>query len=131
MRNRLNVIWLAALAIAAGGIAAAPALAPQSSSVSGVTVKATPRTVSGDAWEFEIVMDTHSQNLSDDLTKAAVLSAGDGVTYVPIGWQGDPPGGHHRKGILRFQAVKPASAIELRLSRPGEAQPRVFRWKLE
>jgi len=134
MRTRMSVpvFCFAALALASGGLAAAPSLSPQSSSVSGVTVKATPRAVSGDTWEFEIVMDTHSQNLSDDLTKAAVLSAGNGISYTPTGWQGDPPGGHHRKVILRFKAPKPGSkAIELRIHRPGEASARTFRWQLE
>ena len=134
MRNRMSVpaFCFSALAFASGGLAAAPPLSPQSSSASGVTVKATPRTVSGDTWEFEIVMDTHSQELSDDLTKGVALSAGNGVRYTPTGWQGDPPGGHHRKGILRFNAPKPGSKlIELRMQRPGEASARTFRWQLE
>lgn len=113
------------------GALAAGNLAPQSSSQSGVTVKVTPRNLAGAAWEFEVVFDTHSQELKDDLLKAAVLIADGSAPSSPTGWQGDGPGGHHRKGVLRF---KPAAAsparVELRLLRPAETAPRVFRWQL-
>jgi hypothetical protein len=115
----------------AGGALAAGKLDPQTSSQSGVTVKVTPRIVTGAEWEFEVAFDTHSQELNDDLLKAAVLVADGGASSNPAGWLGDAPGGHHRKGVLRFKpaAASPAS-IELRLQRPGEAAPRVFRWHL-
>lgn len=115
----------------AGGAFAAGDLAPQTSSQSGVTVKVTPRSLSGAQWELEVVFDTHSQDLNDDLLKAAVLVADGSAPSAPAGWQGDGPGGHHRKGLLRFKptTASPAS-VELRLQRPGEAAPRVFRWKL-
>jgi len=87
--------------------------------------------VAASAWEFEVVFDTHSQELKDDLLKAAVLVADGGAPFSPAGWQGDGPGGHHRKGVLRFKppAASPAS-VELRLQRPAESAPRVFRWQL-
>ena len=130
MRDRLNALAFLVLSLAAGGLGAAP-LAPVATSFGGVTVRATPGTLSGAIWEFQIVFDTHSQDLRDDVAKSASLVA-DGVVSAPLEWRGDPPGGHHRKGALRFTAPagRPA-AIELRLSRPGEAKPRVFRWKLE
>jgi hypothetical protein len=130
MRDRLNALASLILSLAAGGLGAAP-LAPVAASFGGVTVRATPGTLSGAIWEFQIVFDTHSQDLRDDVAKSASLVA-DGVVSAPLEWRGDPPGGHHRKGALRFTAPagRPA-AIELRLSRPGEAKPRVFRWKLE
>jgi len=115
----------------AGGAPAAGKLDSQTSSLSGVTVKVTPRSLAGAAWEFEVVFDTHSQELNDDPQQAAVLVADGGKPSSPAGWQGDGPGGHHRKGVLRFKpaAASPAS-IELRLQRPGETAPRVFRWQL-
>ena len=133
MRNRLNVLALAFLIglLAAGGSLVAAPLAGVATSFGGVTVKATPGTLSGAIWEFQIVFDTHSQDLRDDIAKSASLVA-DGAVSAPLEWDGDPPGGHHRKGVLRFKA--PAGrpvAIELRLSRPGEAKPRVFHWTLE
>ncbi|MEW6689273.1 MAG: hypothetical protein AB1452_09320 [Pseudomonadota bacterium] len=119
------VIALAGNAFAAGN------LPPQTSRQSGVTVKVTPRSFSGAQWEFDIVFDTHSQDLNDDLLKAAVIVADGGAPSSPTGWQGDGPGGHHRKGLLRFEpATASPASVELRLQRPGEAGPRVFRWKL-
>ncbi|MBX9812146.1 MAG: hypothetical protein K2Y16_11135 [Burkholderiales bacterium] len=47
------------------------------------------------------------------------------MTYSPVKWQGDPPGGHHHKGTLQFKPVSPAPAsIELRIQRAGETNPR-------
>lgn len=126
----LSLCFNAAL-LAAGGASAAQGLAPQSTSGSGVTVKATPRALAGGSWEFDIVFDTHSQELKDDLMKSATLIA-DGKTLAPAAWQGDPPGGHHRKNVLKFDAIDPRpQAIELRIARPGEAKPRSFRWQLK
>jgi len=131
MRRGL-ITLLACLAVAVPPAAAtAGALPAQSSSAAGVTVKATPRTLAGPVWEFELVFDTHTQDLKDDPANAASLHAG-GASAVPLAWQGDPPGGHHRKGVLRFKALMPVpAALELRLQRAGEASPRVFRWQLK
>jgi len=133
MRNRLIALALAFLiqALASGGSLAAAPLAGVATNFGGVTVRATPGVLSGGMWEFQIVFDTHSQDLRDDVAKSASLVA-DGVASAPSEWRGDPQGGHHRKGVLRFKAPagRPA-VIELRLNRPGEAEPRVFRWKLE
>ncbi len=133
MRSRLRffAICLAAGLLAVAGPAAAQELSPQSSSAGGVTVKATPRARSGGAWEFEIVFDTHTQELKDDLMKSASLVA-NGKTLAPAGWQGDPPGGHHRKGVLRFDAVDPRpKTMELTVARVGEPKARSFRWQLK
>lgn len=126
---RRSLIALLALAFSAA-VAAPGALPTQSSSAGGVTVKATPRSLSGPVWEFELVFDTHTQNLGDDPAKSASLHA-DGETAAPLAWQGDPPGGHHRKGVLRFKAISPLpAALELRLQRASEPSPRIFRWSL-
>jgi len=115
----------------AGGASAAGNLSPQSSSQFGVTVKVTPRSLAGTEWTFDVAFDTHSQELKDDPLKAAVVVADGGKPSSPTGWQGDGPGGHHRKGVLRFKAPAASPAgVELRLQRPGEAAPRVFRWQL-
>ncbi|MGB7540710.1 MAG: hypothetical protein WBM28_01690 [Burkholderiales bacterium] len=133
MRHRLilPIFGFFAWALVTGGARAAPDLSPQSTSASGVTVKATPKSGSGNAWEFEIVFDTHSQDLSDDLTQSAVLIVGSGARYSPLEWRGDPPGWHHRKGVLRFDAVTPApNRIELRIQRSGEPSARIYRWQV-
>lgn len=111
---------------------AAPPLPTLSSSQSAVTVKATPRSLQGDVWEFNVVFDTHSQELKDDLMKSAVLVAPGGSRFSPLEWKGDPPGGHHREGVLRFNAIQPAPAgLELRIDRTGESKPRSFNWLLK
>jgi len=121
---------LALLALSAGAPAAGN-LAPQSSSQSGVTVKVTPQSLAGAEWAFEMVFDTHSQDLKDDPQKSAVLVVDGGAPLAASDWKGDAPGGHHRKGTLRFKAPAGSAAnVELRLNRPGEPAPRVFRWKL-
>jgi hypothetical protein len=133
MRTRLSfsLICFAAILISTGAPAAAQKLSAQSSTAAGVTVKATPRTLSGATWEFEIVFDSHTQELKDDLPKSASLVAG-GKTLAPAAWQGDPPGGHHREGTLRFNAIAPRpESVELQIQRPGEPRPRSLRWQLK
>jgi len=128
MRRSLIALLAVALPLA---VAAAGALPAQSSTAGGVTVKATPQALAGPVWEFELVFDTHSQDLKDDPAKSASLHAA-GASAAPLAWQGDPPGGHHRKGVLRFKALTPTpAALELRLQRAGEPSPRVFRWKVK
>ena len=122
---------LAALTLAVSAHAGGD-LPAQTSSQSGVTVKVTPRSIAGTAWEFEVAFDTHTQPLTDDLLKSAELVAAPASRAAPLEWQGDPPGGHHRKGVLRFKAPSPQPrSFELRISRAGEAQARVFRWQLK
>ena len=121
------------LALAIAFPVAGAELGTQKSSDRGVTVAVTPQNLSDDAkiWDFKIVLDTHSADLSDDLVKSAVLLDGTGAQHTPVGWDGAAPGGHHREGILRFKPVTPQPvAIELRITRSGEASPRSFRWQL-
>jgi len=103
-----------------------------SSSERGVTVKVTPQSVGSPdgRWDFAIVLDTHSADLSDDLTQSASLSTDDGRTIKPLAWAGAPPGGHHRSGVLSFEVPPPRpKTIELSILRPGEDSPRKFRWQ--
>lgn len=129
--RRLSATLLLAAALAAAGVAtAAPVgLKPVTTNEASVAVKVTPRTLEGAVWEFEVAFDTHSQELDDDLMKSATLVAADGRPAAPLEWKGAPPGGHHRSGVLRFAAPKPAPArIELRIHRAGEREPRIYRW---
>lgn len=106
--------------------------AAQASVQDGVTVKVTPKAVGADnaRWQFAIVLDTHSSDLSDDLMTTATLITADGREIKPVAWTGAAPGGHHREGLLEFAMTAPwPSAIALKLLRPGEAAPRVFRWQ--
>ena len=125
-------VLCAALLHASG--AAAAELAPQSSQAGGVIVSVKPTDVSAAAttWQFQVTLTTHSGDLGDDLARTATIVAGAGKPQPAAAWEGDPAGGHHRKGVLRFEALSPRpDAIELRILRPGETAPRTFRWKLK
>ncbi|HEU0186500.1 MAG TPA: hypothetical protein VFR06_01260 [Gallionellaceae bacterium] len=81
--------------------------------------------------EFLVILETHTQALNDDLAKSSVLVA-DGRQYLPLRWEGAPPGGHHRKGVLRFKAIEPLPRVlELQLRLAGDPAPRSFRWRVE
>ena len=106
----------------------------QKNSQRGVTVEVTPVDLSAGAktWDFKVVLDTHSQDLNDDLTKTAVLLDPSANSYLPVAWEGAGPGGHHREGVLRFKPIVPRPAsVELQIQRVGETTPRSFRWPLQ
>ncbi len=112
---------------------AAAAFTARSSDAGGVKVVVTPK-VLGPAvkvWEFEVVMDTHIKPLNEDLAQVAVLVDDSGRIYKPAAWKGDPPGGHHRKGVLQFSApADMPAAVELQLETIGGPGTRKFRWEL-
>ena len=125
---------VALAALVASGAAGGGGVETRTSSAAGVSVKVTPKDVApGSAtWAFAVVLDTHSRDLSDDLVKDSVLLDARGARYAPIAWEGAPPGGHHREGLLRFKGLGPApGAFELQIRRPGESAARVFRWNLK
>jgi hypothetical protein len=133
-RSPLHFVAAGILAVSAaawlpGADAQPKDLAARSTNQGGVTVVVTPKVTASDRdWEFAVTLDTHSQDLGDDLAGLSVLLV-DGAELKPSGWSGAAPGGHHRQGVLRFTAPgKPAGTIELRIQRPNEGAPRVFRW---
>lgn len=106
----------------------------QTSREGAVTVKIVPRSLAPDAqsWDFEITLDTHAEPLTQDLVSAAALIDATGSVHAPIGWEGDPPGAHHRQGLLRFQPLAGSPAVvELHMRGIGGVPDRVFRWKLQ
>lgn len=134
MRTRLTLFISGLLVFlhAAGAVAAEPAV--QRSSAAGVTVAITPQNLAASAksWDFKVVLDTHSQDLTDDLVRTAVLLDDKGAKHAPTAWEGAGPGGHHREGVLRFDPVSPRPrSIELLIRRAGETAPRSFRWELK
>lgn len=130
----LTAVLFAGFFGAATAAVSAGTLAEQVSSERGVTVRVTPRDVASTAkvWEFDVALETHSQDLTDDLKAAVTLIADDGAKHAPTAWDGDPAGGHHRKGVLRFAPLKPQpETIELRILRQGESSARTFRWRIK
>ena len=99
-----------------------------------VNVSVTPVEFGRDAgkWKFSVTMDTHSVELNEDILKSVSLRDDGGNIYLPLAWEGSPPGGHHREGILTFNPVSPAPAYaELKIEYVGGAEERLFRWELK
>lgn len=136
-RRLTIVLAVAVLALCVAPFAMEPAdaqpLAAISNDAGGVRIVVKPKNVAaGAAWEFEVVMDTHVKPLDDDLTKAAVLVDDGGRRYLPLAWQGDKPGGHHRKGVLRFPApTESIKSFELQIQDMAGVKMRVFRWTMK
>ncbi len=109
-------------------------LATQTNSEGAVTVKVTPENISEDkkAWQFKIVLDTHTGSMDEDLTKNSVLIDGQGEELKPKIWEGDPPGGHHREGLLNFGLFyKVPKSITLILQNVGGVSERKFTWEIK
>lgn len=119
--------------IAAGNtIAAKEVYAPQTSDEHGVKLTVTPQNIATEdgSWDFRVVLETHTRDLGEELVKSSVLIV-EGRQYTPLAWDGAPPGGHHRKGVLRFGAISPLPpVVELRIHLMAEPLPRSFRWQV-
>lgn len=114
-------------------VAAEMDFAPQISNERGIKATVILQHIPNEAktWDFEVTLETHTQDLNDDLAKSSVLIA-DGKQYAPLGWEGVPPGGHHRKGVLHFKAiVPPPASVELQIRLTGDPAPRSFKWVLK
>lgn len=136
LRNLLGTLAIAAtlaFPCAPDVEAAETGYAPQISDKQSIKITVTPRNIleMTKSWDFEVTVESHIQDLSDDLAKSAMLIA-DGKQYLPLVWEGAPPGGHHRKGLLRFKTIVPRpSSIELQIRLAGDAVPRSFKWPLK
>ena len=108
-------------------------LAPQTNSEGAVEVEVTPIEISdtSDLRQFKIVLNTHSVELDQDLTKSTLLFDNKRNQYEPLSWDGAPPGGHHREGVLTFRPVSPQpSSIELVIKDVDGIKERKFSWNL-
>ncbi len=129
----VTVLALCVAPLAIAQSAEAPALAAVSNDAGGVRVVITPKAIAaGSNWEFDVTMDTHTKPLDSDLTKTAVIVDDGGRHYIPLTWQGDPPGGHHRNGVLRFPAPsEQIKSFELQIQGLGGESKRVFQWTIK
>ncbi len=133
MLKQLLLVFTLAAGVIAIGNAAETGLAAQTSDERGVkvTVSAMNLYKEVETWDFEVTLESHTQDLKIDMAKSSILIA-DGKQYAPLGWEGAPPGGHHRKGILRFKAITPKPAsVELQIRLISDPSPRSFRWPLK
>ncbi len=86
----------------------------------------------GQPAKFEVRMNTHSVTLSHDLISASKLIDSQGHEYQPTKWQGSPPGGHHRQGVLEFPALNSTSkSITLVIRHIDNVPERIFEWPIE
>lgn len=94
-----------------------------------VQVDVTPN-ISQAQTAFEIKFTTHSGSLDFSPDKIAILTDSTGKTYNPLKWDGSPPGGHHRSGIMYF-APLPASTKIFSLALSNIAgTDRIFEWRM-
>jgi len=95
-----------------------------------ITVSVTPLSIFNDSgnWSFEIELTTHSAELTMELMHDAVAIDENGQEFNPISWEGDPPGGHHRSGVLIFKAMD-ADYLRLTLKNVSESGDRTFEFK--
>lgn len=98
-----------------------------------VSVAVTPRSLENgsSAWSFDITLNTHSEELSEDLVAVSELVDDQGKSYRPTSWEGAPPGGHHREGTLKFNPISPKpKSLELKIKNAGGIPERSFKWDL-
>ena len=100
-------------------------------SQNGLTIQASPEPfVRGDAVKIYLTFETHSGELSLDLTKVARLQDSNGTKYQPTVWNSLPPNEHHLSGTLVFSAPNgEPSSIKLVLTDVYGADW-VFEWNL-
>jgi len=111
----------------------ASAYKAQSDNQNGVRVDVRPvQLLPGKPPKFEIRMNTHSGDLSQDLVAVCTLKDGSGREYRPLNWNGSPPGGHHRSGVLEFPELGDATqSITLVIREVADVPQRVFNWSIE
>jgi len=133
-------IWSIPLALIAVAVAA-PLLLPahgkdlpaMENKQGPVRVAVTPQTLSqsANAWRFTVQFNSHVMEIAEDMVAVSSLSAGKADVERPTAWEGDPPGGHHRKGVLVFKPIIPMPAtITLHIREVGGVADRAFTWKL-
>jgi len=103
---------------------------PRSSQEAGVEVTVTPRLSAG-VLELEVIFDTHSGELSTDVAADSALVDGKGTSYAPVAWDGDPPGGHHRTGVLKFGAIGTIPQPMTLIIKKVGGVDRIFKWSNE
>ena len=89
-----------------------------------------------DTFEFDVVLTTHSIDLTMDLATLSILTTDTGLSVESTLWDA-PLGGHHVAGKLIFPATKDGKSIlegasKLTLTITNvDAPSRIFEWKLK
>jgi hypothetical protein len=103
-----------------------------SSRENSVRVDVTPVQLTfGQQAKFEIRMNTHSVDLSQNMVAVSTLKDSNGREYLPKSWDGSPPGGHHRSGVLEFPAIEgEPDSVTLIVREISNVPERTFTWKI-
>lgn len=130
-----GIFALAALGIAALMVsltADASAYEMKSNSENRVRVDVRPlQLAAGQPVKFEVRMNTHSADLGQDMVAVCTLKDNSGREYNATAWQGSPPGGHHRKGVLEFpDLAENSESITLVIRGIDNVPERTFNWRI-
>lgn len=109
-------------------------LKTQTTTIGNVTYKVTPKSLSksSSSWDFEIVLDTHTGSLDQDLASQVRLSADKAVENQVGKWEGDPLGGHHREGVLKFQPLgSDVASVTLKINPDENMKETNFTWEVK
>lgn len=103
----------------------------RNTSEEGIWITVQPVDLTSSTWSFRVMLTTHSGSLDQDLTKLAVLTDDKGKTYTPARWDGTPTGGHHRQGVLTFQAPSPKPKTATLTIKDVAGTDRKFSWNIQ
>lgn len=111
---------------------AKPDLETKTDKQASVTVTVAPVNIFPQSKElrFNVLMDTHSVELDQDMAKISVLIDGQGKEYKPVRWEGAEAGGHHREGVLIFTSIVPYPQNLKLVIKNIAGVPRSFLWTL-
>lgn len=126
----LVAVWLIGIGVLRAPLAMA--YERQTSKEKGVRVEVVPVQVEpGRQIRFEVRMNTHSVPLDHDLMAVSVLDDGAGNLIEPVNWEGSPPGGHHRRGILSFPELSDRmEMMTLIIQDVSGVEKRKFQWTI-
>jgi hypothetical protein len=123
-------IALVTLACSSGGSPESSATPYQQrdATAGAIDVKARPIRIDNGGARFDLAFDSHSAAFDADPSAAVTLDVG-GARWTAVGWDGDPPSGHHREGTLEFTSTGPASGTAT-LTIGGLPEPVEFSWPI-
>lgn len=88
--------------------------------------------VPGKSARFEVRMNTHSEELSQDMLAVITLKDNKGREYQATNWIGSPPGGHHLSGVLEFPELDGSpESITLVIRLIADGSDRTFKWSVK
>ena len=128
-----QILAVVTLIVVTGLASVADAYERKSIDANNVRVEIVPIQLSpGQQIKFKIRMQTHSVELSHDMVSVSILKDDNGREYRPLNWNGSPPSGHHRSGVLEFPALtgKP-TAVTLVIKDIANVPERTFQWKVK